>query len=82
MVNERQVYVDVETASLDIEKPLIIQIAAIAVDASYRQLEDFEVKIRFDRGAASSEALSKNRHDAMLWSRAAMDPLEAALQFR
>ena len=57
---ERVVFTDVETAGLGIACP-IIQIAAISVDSRLRELETFEVKIRFQSAARSkrSPAASK-----------------------
>ena len=82
MVDERLVFADVETGSLDIRRPVIIQIAAIAVDAQYRELEDFEIKIRFNETQASPAALNNNHYDPALWARSAANPRDAAFQFR
>ena len=79
-MDERFVYVDVETAGLK-EDSQIIQIAAIAVDASLHELEAFEVKVRFDVERADSAALALNSFEPTVWKRLAERPDDAALAF-
>lgn len=70
-------FVDLETGGLQPHRP-IIQAAAIAVDASLRELGAIEVKIHFDEHAADAEALRKNSYDAELWKQQAVDEQDAA----
>ena len=56
---EKLVFFDLETAGLK-RSSAIIQIAAVAVDSQLRELETFEVKVRFDQRHASTEALKLN----------------------
>lgn len=58
--------VDLETAGLTLAHPTI-QIAAIAVDQDLRELDTFEVKIKFDISAADPEALKVNSYRANVW---------------
>lgn len=61
------VFFDTETGGLKMEHP-IIQIAAIAVDAEWQELEVFEAKIAFDPAVCEAEALAKNHYDADVWA--------------
>lgn len=79
-MDERLVYADVETAGLK-EDSQIIQIAAIAVDASLNELEAFEVKVRFDIERADSAALALNSFEPTVWKRLAQRPEDAATAF-
>lgn len=67
------VIVDSETDSLR-EDCQIIQLAAVAVDADLRELESFEVKLKFDVGLATIEALSKNHYNPAVWEVSAHPP--------
>ncbi len=86
--DERLVFFDLETGGLfdvvagtvKITKPLT-QIAAIATDAAYRELETFEVKVSFDERDADIEALNKNHYDKKTWQRDAVPPEKAAPDF-
>ena len=79
-MDERFVYVDVETAGLK-EDSQIIQIAAIAVDGRLNELEAFEVKVRFDIEQADSVALALNSFEPTVWKRLARRPEDAAMAF-
>jgi DNA polymerase III epsilon subunit-like protein len=79
-VDEKLVCVDVETGGLK-EDSQIIQIAAIAVDASLNELEAFEVKVRFDFERADSAALALNSFEPTVWRRLAQRPEDAAADF-
>ncbi|MEM7316669.1 MAG: 3'-5' exonuclease [Planctomycetota bacterium] len=79
-MSERVVYLDLETAGLEFTRP-IIQIAAIAVDTDYRELEQIELKIRFDPSEADEDSLSLNRYDRDVWRTEAITPNRAALRF-
>src|SRR5262245_11760994 len=45
--DKKIVFVDVETAGLEIKCP-ILQVAAVAVDSQLREIDSFEAKLRFD----------------------------------
>jgi oligoribonuclease (3'-5' exoribonuclease) len=51
------VFVDLETGGLDPKKHPITQIAAIAVDEEFRELEVFEAKVIFSVLEGTPEAL-------------------------
>ena len=64
--DERLVFVDLETAGTEATSS-IIQIAAIAVGRTLDELENFEVKIQFDKSKASWASLKTNHYDARVW---------------
>ena len=66
--DERLLFVDLETGGVEPWRP-IIQIAAIAVTSSLRELESFEAKIHFDESVAAPEALRKNHYSRERWLR-------------
>ena len=45
--DEQIVFIDIETAGLDIASP-ILQVAAVAVNSQLREVDSFEAKLRFD----------------------------------
>ena len=80
-LEERLVFCDLETAGLEPQQHPIIQVAAIAVDASLRELETFEVKIRFNEAEADPKSLSANRYSKEVWNREALELAIAGHQF-
>ncbi len=78
---ENLIFYDLETGGLDSAKHPIIQIAAIAVDSSLRELETFEVKIAFDEAEADPNSLSANHYSKEVWNRDALAPECAAHRF-
>lgn len=80
-IDERLVFVDLETAGLDPATHPIIQIAAIAIDSSLNELESIEFKIRFDESTADRKSLGKDRYSPTLWKREALGPRVAAQKF-
>jgi DNA polymerase III epsilon subunit-like protein len=60
------VFFDTETGGLTPAHPTI-QLAAIAVDSEWNELETFERKISFDVAKADPEALKLNHYDARAW---------------
>lgn len=66
--DERLVFIDLETAGVEPWRP-IIQIAAIAVDSEFHELETFETKLRFDKSVADPKALRKNHYSPERWRR-------------
>lgn len=86
--DERLVFVDVESAGffdvvageVAVTYP-VIQLAAIAVDRSYRERETIEVKVSFDEAEADPTALSMNHYDCETWRREAIPDVDAAARF-
>lgn len=66
MSTSRIVFFDTETGGLKPDHPTI-QLAAIAVDADWQEMETFERKIAFDAAKADPEALAMNHYDAVAW---------------
>lgn len=64
---------DFETGGLKDHHPNI-QLAAIAVDRRWGELDCFEQKIQFDPETADSEALELNSYDPSLWTSARPEP--------
>lgn len=73
-------FADLETAGLETWRP-IIQIAAIAVTSSLRELEAFEAKLRFEERYAAPEALQKNHYSQERWQREALPGRVVAERF-
>lgn len=71
------VVIDLETGGLETHRP-ILQIAAIAVDDKYNELEVFETKIQFDEAKACPDALRRNHYRRAEWKRSAVAPKKAA----
>ena len=79
--NERRlVCVDIETGGLEVRRP-IIQIAAVALDASLNELEDFEVKVQFDEQKACKDSLRRVHYQRGEWHRSAVTQRKAAWGF-
>jgi DNA polymerase III epsilon subunit-like protein len=78
--NAHLVMVDLETGGLEVKRP-ITQIAAIAVDRRLNELDEFEVKIRFDENAACPDALRRIHYRRAEWKRSAVSPKKAAWAF-
>jgi len=73
-------FVDIETGGLEFTRP-IIQIAAIAVDESFRERESIELKIWFNRKDADPAAVNKNKFDVRVWRKEALPAPAAARKF-
>lgn len=78
--DERLIFVDLETGGLETWRP-IIQIAAIAVTSSLRELEVFESKLIFDSRFADPKSLRKNSYSSERWKREARPVREVATTF-
>lgn len=63
----RLCFLDLETGGLRVEQP-IIQIAAIAVDGDWNEVESLEFKIAFDPARCDAEALAINHYTAEAWA--------------
>lgn len=80
--DERIVVLDIECGNFGRERPLIIQLAAIAVDRELREVELFAALVRFNERFASRRLLTKARYDRALWTSKARDKREVAIAFR
>ncbi|MFM9963577.1 MAG: exonuclease domain-containing protein [Planctomycetaceae bacterium] len=78
--NERLVFVDLETGGLEPSRP-ILQIAAVAVTSTLREVEVFEAKLSFDEADASPESLRKNHYSRARWEREGREPRKVAGEF-
>jgi DNA polymerase III epsilon subunit-like protein len=65
------VWFDFETGGLTPDKPNI-QLAAIAIDTEWKELETFERKLKFDEATADPEALKMNHYDPAVWENEAI----------
>jgi len=80
-MEQRLVFIDLETGGLDPKRHPILQLAAVAVDSNNEPLEAFEAKLRFDRQKANARSLRKNHYHPGVWAREARDPKEVAIEF-
>lgn len=80
VTDERLVFVDIETAGLQTWRP-IMQIAAIAVNRSFHELEVFEEKIQFDERQAVQHTLRKRHYSRARWQREARRDRDVAVDF-
>ena len=78
--DERLVFVDLETGGLETWRP-IIQIAAISVTSSLREIESFEAKLRFESRFVDPKSLCKNNYSVERWSREAHPARNVATAF-
>jgi DNA polymerase III epsilon subunit-like protein len=69
VMEQRLVFVDLETGGTDPKRHPIIQLAAIATDPQFEVLEAFEAKIQFDPRKAKAASLRKNSYQPGLWAR-------------
>lgn len=74
----RIVFFDPETDSVKTGSAQIVQIAAVAVDADYREVSSFSRLLRFDESKADPKALEINHYDRERWAREAV-PVAAGL---
>lgn len=71
------VFLDVETGGLDPRRHPVIQVAAVAVDSDFREVDAIEVKVRFDESRADPAALALSHYDSSVWAAAAVGPGDA-----
>ena len=71
---------DVVAGQVKVTGP-IIQIAAIAINRDYREIETFEVKVWFNERDADPAALATNHYDREIWRRDGLSPEVAAKRF-
>jgi DNA polymerase III epsilon subunit-like protein len=77
---EKIVFLDLETAGLEVTRP-IIQIAAIAVDENLNEIETFEAKVRFNKNEADPRSLRKKNYLEKVWEHEALPPAKVAQRF-
>lgn len=75
------VFFDLETGGTDHTIHPITQIAAIAVDEAWNEVETFERKLEVDVTLCDRKALEINGYDAEVWREHAILPLAAMNQF-
>ena len=80
-MEQRLVFIDLETAGIDPNRHPIIQIAAVAIDEHLEVLEAFEAKVKFDPRRANAQSLRKNHYHPGVWAKDARDAKEVALDF-
>ncbi len=68
---------DFETGGVEPHHPSI-QLAAIAVDATWTEVASFEQKIAFDAAACDPKALEMNHYDPAAWAEASSPAVTAA----
>lgn len=79
-IKPKFVIFDLETGGLELKHP-IIQLAAIAVDDQWNELESYQAKIKFDETKAEAEALEINHYDADTWAREAKAEKNVVTEF-
>ncbi len=80
-MDQKLVFVDLETAGTNPDRHPIIQIAAIAADASLAPIEAFEAKVRFSLRTARQTSLRKNHYHPGTWAQEAQAPAQVARAF-
>lgn len=76
----RTVYFDLETGGL-LEHHPIIQLAAVAVDENFKELDAINLRLQFNRGDCDESALEMNSFDADVWQKTAVQPIVAVNEF-
>ncbi len=76
------IFVDLACGNFGRERPLIIQLAAIAVDRDLHEVDQFEALLRFNERFASRRLLTRRRYDRDRWQAEARDKRDVALAFR
>ena len=80
-IDARRVYFDLETGGTDETRHPIIQIGAVTIGTDGREVERFEVKVKFDEADCDAEALRKARYDRRLWNLHGVEPMTAFERF-
>jgi len=74
------IFFDLETGGLEALDP-DIQLAAVAVNDQWKELDSFEAKIQFNESEANPEALALNHYDPVAWKAEARPPPEVLWKF-
>lgn len=80
-MEQRLIFIDLETGGGDPKRHPIIQIAAIAVDQQLEAIEAFEAKIQFNPKCASAYSLRKNHYHPGIWATQARESQIVAQEF-
>lgn len=80
-MEQRLIFIDLETGGIDPKRHPIIQLAAVAISLRGEVLEGFEAKLKFDFKKAKSHSLRKNHYHPGVWSREAQEPYRVAQDF-
>lgn len=80
-MEQRLIFIDLETGGPDPKRHPIIQLAAVAIDQTGEVLEAFEAKLRFDGKKANAHSLRKNHYHPGVWAKEACEPKETAKNF-
>ena len=75
------VFVDIETGGPDFKRHPIVQLAAIAANAKGAPVEAFEAKLKFQPRSANAYSLRKSRYHPGLWANVAREGKEVAKDF-
>ena len=75
------VFFDIETGGLELSHP-ILQIAAVAVDAEWKEIGTFEGKIIINKDKCSPKALEINSYDEVLWAKEANPERDVIRDFK
>jgi DNA polymerase III epsilon subunit-like protein len=70
--HDRLVVFDLETGGIDPLRHPVIQVAMIALDSAWNEVDTLEVKVHFDPSATEPEALARNSFDPAVWAREAV----------
>lgn len=74
------VFVDLEVGGLQTWRP-ILQLAAMAVDASFQELEVFEAKVRFRENQVTARTLRRRHYRRVVWRREGRPAKDVAVDF-
>lgn len=80
-MEQRLVFIDLETGGIDPKRHPIIQLAAVAINADLEVLEAYEAKLTFDPKKANTHSLRKNHYHPGSWANEAKPPELAAKEF-
>ena len=80
-MNGTTCFVDLETGGLEPHHPTI-QVAVVAIDHAWNELETIEIKLRFDPGACDYGALELNSYEPEVWEREAVDVAHAQVDLQ
>jgi DNA polymerase III epsilon subunit-like protein len=80
-MEQRLVFLDLETGGLNPQRHPILQLAAVAISLAGEVLEAFEVKLKFDPKKANAHSLRKNHYHPGVWAQEAREGRAAAQDF-
>jgi DNA polymerase III epsilon subunit-like protein len=77
-MEQRFVFLDLETGGPNPKRHPIIQVAAVATDSALQPLEAWQAKIAFSVKTANHHSLRKNHYHSGIWAREAREEPEVA----